>query len=187
MGGGPERGCRAGGLIRQHTHVCTSGIWAGMRTVRWFGSRTYDWSGLSQERTLAGKARRSLQQLGPYSWDAFDWRLTASPRRFLQCLLPVAVILLMEARRLAAAPVLVCKSPMRCHSQRLRASPLPRCIESSPTLREASCHAAMSQCLAALGAAHACRQAAMQRWGQSGSVFDHHSGDDVADGSHACR
>lgn len=67
-----------------------------MRTVRWFGSRTYNWSGLAAERTLWGKARRSLQQLGPYSWDDFDWRLTASPRRFLQCFLPVVVILLME-------------------------------------------------------------------------------------------
>ena len=70
-----------------------------MRTVRWFGSRTYDWSGLSQQRTVLDKARRSIQQFGPHSWDDFDWRLTSSPLRCLQCLFPVVLILLMEVRR----------------------------------------------------------------------------------------
>ena len=69
-----------------------------MKTVRWFGSRTYDWSGLSQQRTALDVARRSLAQLGPHSWDDFDWRLTSSPARCMQCLLPVICILLMEVR-----------------------------------------------------------------------------------------
>ena len=90
--------CSGWPMIGLRRAPACAGIWAGMRTVRWFGSRTYNWSGLSAERTLWGKARRSLQQLGPYSWDDFDWRLTSSPRRFLQCLLPVVVILLMEVR-----------------------------------------------------------------------------------------
>jgi hypothetical protein len=115
-----------------------------MRTVRWFGSRTYDWSGLSQERTLAGKARRSLQQLGPYSWDAFDWRLTASPRRFLQCLLPVAVILLMEARACCCClPILLITNTHHCGSELVsRHHPEP-CFCGSR--RNTSGHAVMRQ------------------------------------------
>jgi len=67
-----------------------------MKTVRWFGSRTYDWSGLSQQKTVMDKAKRSLLQFSPHSWDDFDWRLTSSPLRCIQCLFPVVLILLME-------------------------------------------------------------------------------------------
>ena len=47
------------------------------RTVRWFGSLEYNWSGLSQQPTMLAKAKRSLQQFTPYSWDAYRWRARA--------------------------------------------------------------------------------------------------------------
>jgi len=67
-----------------------------MSTVRYFGSRKYDWSGLSEQKTVIGKARRSVLQFSPHSWDDFDWRLTSSPLRCVQCLFPIVLILLME-------------------------------------------------------------------------------------------
>jgi hypothetical protein len=67
-----------------------------MKTVQWFGSRTYDWSGLSQQKTVMDKAKRSILQFSPHSWDDFDWQLTSSPKRCFQCLFPVVLILLME-------------------------------------------------------------------------------------------
>lgn len=64
--------------------------------MRYFGSRNYDWSGLSEQKTVIGKAKRSILQFSPHSWDDFDWRLTSSPLRCMQCLFPIFLILLME-------------------------------------------------------------------------------------------
>ena len=71
-----------------------------MMTVRYFGSRNYDWSGLSEQKTVIGKAKRSVLQFSPHSWDDFDWRLTSSPLRCIQCLFPIVLILLMEVNPL---------------------------------------------------------------------------------------
>ena len=81
----------------EHTVLC-AGILAGMKTVRYFGSRNYDWSGLSEQKTVIGKAKRSILQFSPHTWDDFDWRLTSSPLRCIQCLFPIVLILLMEVR-----------------------------------------------------------------------------------------
>ena len=83
-----------------------------MATVRWFGSRSYDWSGLSEQKTVMGKAKRSILQFSPHSWDDFDWRLTSSPLRCLQCLFPIVLILLMEVRRLPTVPLCTCFSAL---------------------------------------------------------------------------
>ena len=64
--------------------------------MRYFGSRNYDWSGLSEQKTVIGKAKRSILQFSPHTWDDFDWRLTSSPLRCIQCLFPIVLILLME-------------------------------------------------------------------------------------------
>ena len=56
----------------------------GMATVRYFRAREYNWTGLSQHKTVAGKAARSLAQFTPYSWDDFNWRMFSSPVRCLQ-------------------------------------------------------------------------------------------------------
>eukprot|EP00983_Pelagomonas_calceolata_P071656 1151352-Pelagomonas_calceolata.AAC.1 len=44
----------------------------------------YNWQGLSELKGLGAKARRSLAQLGPYTWDKFQWCQFRSPKRFLQ-------------------------------------------------------------------------------------------------------
>ncbi|KAI8468839.1 MAG: PSS-domain-containing protein [Monoraphidium minutum] len=74
------------------------GISAGMATVQWFDSKykRYNWQGLSQLDGLGAKARRSVAQLLPYSWTRFEWMVFQSPKRFLQALLPVAVMLTFE-------------------------------------------------------------------------------------------
>lgn len=36
-------------------HFCFTGIWAGMRTVRYFDGRTYEWVGISQQPNIMGK------------------------------------------------------------------------------------------------------------------------------------
>ena len=81
-----------------------AGILTGMMTVRYFGSRNYDWSGLSEQKTVIGKARRSVLQFSPHSWDDFDWRLTSSPLRCIQCLFPIGLILLIEVSQPECLP-----------------------------------------------------------------------------------
>lgn len=61
-------------------------------------SREYNWTGLSRQRTLLDKAARTAAQFTPHSWDERDWRVFSSPARCLQCLVPIAVVLTMEAR-----------------------------------------------------------------------------------------
>ena len=47
---------------------------------------------------MLAKARRSIAQLGPKEYDKFQWRAFSSPLRCLQCLGPLVLILLCEAR-----------------------------------------------------------------------------------------
>eukprot|EP00887_Chlorella_sp_A99_P001765 scaffold19.g1765.t1 len=68
----------------------------GMWTVRQFKSKQYNWRGISQQPTLLAKARRGLLQFTPASWDARDWEAFSSPRRCLQCVFPVLIILIFE-------------------------------------------------------------------------------------------
>lgn len=42
------------------------------------------------------QAKRSIAQFWPHSWDRFHWALYKSPKRLLQCLVLVAVFLLVE-------------------------------------------------------------------------------------------
>mmetsp|Transcript_8185 Transcript_8185/g.17545 ORF Transcript_8185/g.17545 Transcript_8185/m.17545 type:complete len:457 (-) Transcript_8185:169-1539(-) len=75
-----------------------AGIVLGMATVHYFECkyRHYNWQGLSQLRGLRAKARRSLAQLLPYSWDRFEWMTFHSPRRFLQAMFMVVMFLAFE-------------------------------------------------------------------------------------------
>eukprot|EP00890_Picochlorum_soloecismus_P005894 jgi/Picsp_1/6305/NSC_03654-R1_protein len=72
------------------------GILTGMWTVKYFDSKEYNWSGLSQQPTLFAKARRGIMQFTPHSLDAFQWQVFSSPKRCLQCFFPVVIILLFE-------------------------------------------------------------------------------------------
>ena len=52
--------------------------------MRYFRSKQYNWSGISQQRSLLAKAKRGLLQFTPYSWDTFEWQVFSSPKRCLQ-------------------------------------------------------------------------------------------------------
>jgi len=75
-----------------------AGIWLGMKCVRWAECKyaRYNWQGLSSLQGLRAKARRSLAQLGPHSLDHFDWCQFSCPKRFLQALFVVAMVLAFE-------------------------------------------------------------------------------------------
>ncbi len=64
--------------------------------MNWARAQNYNWTGLSQHATLGAKAKRSLLQFTPYSWDDFQWRAFSTPGRCLQTLGLLTVFLLME-------------------------------------------------------------------------------------------
>ena len=86
---------------------------------RYFGSLEYDWQGLSKQPTVLAKARRSFAQLGPAQYDTFHWRAFSSPLRCLQCLGPLAVILLCEVSELGRYFKAASLGVSWCHRQRL--------------------------------------------------------------------
>lgn len=77
--------------------VCNNiGIITGLWTIKWFGSQTYNWRGISAQPTYGAKAKRSLMQFLPYSLDRFEWRVFSSPVRLLLSLVPVVIFLTFE-------------------------------------------------------------------------------------------
>ncbi|KAK9815001.1 hypothetical protein WJX73_004520 [Symbiochloris irregularis] len=77
--------------------VCNfGGLLAGMATVRWFDSLEYNWEGLSKQPNLVAKAKRSVWQFSPHSWDSFHWHIFSSPMRCLESLAPIIFILIAE-------------------------------------------------------------------------------------------
>ncbi|GMH38547.1 hypothetical protein BSKO_06431 [Bryopsis sp. KO-2023] len=76
------------------------GIVTGMWSVHWFECRykTYNWRGISQQPTIIAKAKRSILQFMPYSWDIFDWQIFSGPGRCLQVLAMVLMFLTVEVQ-----------------------------------------------------------------------------------------
>ncbi|XP_022945644.1 CDP-diacylglycerol--serine O-phosphatidyltransferase 1-like isoform X5 [Cucurbita moschata] len=76
------------------------GIWAGMRTVRYFDGKTYKWVGLSRQPNIIGKSylqvKRSLGQFTPAQWDKDEWHPLLGPWRFIQILALCIVFLTVE-------------------------------------------------------------------------------------------
>ena len=76
--------------------LLTARCWcAGMRTVRYFKAKKFNWLGLSQQPTLSAKVRRAAGQLLPWSYEDFDWQLTsgaccACARHLLRMCSPLA-------------------------------------------------------------------------------------------------
>ena len=81
--------------VRSFLSTCTLGQLTRVPS-RYFGSLEYDWRGLSQQPTVLAKAKRSFAQLGPRHYDKFHWHAFSSPLRCLECLGPLAIILLCE-------------------------------------------------------------------------------------------
>jgi phosphatidylserine synthase 2 len=75
-----------------------------LQTVEWAKAQDYNWSGLSQQTSLTAKAKRSLLQFTPYSWDDFQWKAFSTPKRCVQSLGLLTVFLLMEVRPLLVMP-----------------------------------------------------------------------------------
>ncbi|XP_038892344.1 CDP-diacylglycerol--serine O-phosphatidyltransferase 1-like isoform X5 [Benincasa hispida] len=76
------------------------GIWAGMRTVRYFDGKTYKWVGLSRQPNIIGKSyiqvKRTLGQFTPAQWDKDEWHPLLGPWRFIQVLALCIVFLTVE-------------------------------------------------------------------------------------------
>uniref|UniRef100_A0A804UCB8 CDP-diacylglycerol--serine O-phosphatidyltransferase n=2 Tax=Zea mays TaxID=4577 RepID=A0A804UCB8_MAIZE len=72
------------------------GIWAGMHTVRHFDGKTYEWVGLSRQRSIMGKVKRSLSQFTPAQWDKDQWHPFMGPLRFIQVLFLCVVFMTVE-------------------------------------------------------------------------------------------
>ncbi|CAH9136606.1 unnamed protein product [Cuscuta epithymum] len=72
------------------------GIWAGMRTVRYFDGRTYEWVGISRQPNIIGKVKRTLGQFTPAHWDKDEWHPLLGPWRFVQVLTLCGVFLTVE-------------------------------------------------------------------------------------------
>lgn len=72
------------------------GIWAGMRTVRYFDGRTYEWVGISRQPNIISKVKRTLGQFTPAQWDKDEWHPLLGPWRFVQVLFLCIVFLTVE-------------------------------------------------------------------------------------------
>ncbi|CAN4121742.1 unnamed protein product [Withania somnifera] len=72
------------------------GIWAGMRTVRYFDGKTYEWVGISRQPNIMGKVKRTLGQFTPAHWDKDEWYPLLGPWRFIQVLSLCVVFLTVE-------------------------------------------------------------------------------------------
>ncbi|XP_039122836.1 CDP-diacylglycerol--serine O-phosphatidyltransferase 1 isoform X2 [Dioscorea cayenensis subsp. rotundata] len=58
--------------------------WFGMRTVRYFDGKTYEWVGISRQPSVFGKVKRTLGQFTPAQWDKDEWHPLQGPWRFIQ-------------------------------------------------------------------------------------------------------
>ncbi|KAJ8492404.1 hypothetical protein OPV22_014125 [Ensete ventricosum] len=72
------------------------GIWAGMRTVRYFDGKTYEWVGISRQPNIIGKVKRTLGQFTPARWDKDEWHPLLGPWRFIQVLFLCSVFMTVE-------------------------------------------------------------------------------------------
>ncbi|XP_057841329.2 CDP-diacylglycerol--serine O-phosphatidyltransferase 1 isoform X3 [Cryptomeria japonica] len=72
------------------------GIWAGMKTVRYFDGKTYEWVGISRQRSIMGKVKRTLGQFTPANWDKDEWQPLSGPWRFFQVFGLIIVFLTVE-------------------------------------------------------------------------------------------
>ncbi|KMT19495.1 hypothetical protein BVRB_1g011180 isoform C [Beta vulgaris subsp. vulgaris] len=72
------------------------GIWTGMRTVRYFDGKTYEWVGISRQPNIMGKVKRTLGQFTPARWDKDEWHPLLGPWRFVQVLFLCIVFLTVE-------------------------------------------------------------------------------------------
>ncbi|XP_077994154.1 phosphatidylserine synthase 2-like [Glandiceps talaboti] len=74
--------------------ICNSlGIWAGAKTIEYLNMKQYNWINLWKIPTYSGKVKRIAAQFTPYSWTRFDWKPTASFKRWIATLCIMTVLL----------------------------------------------------------------------------------------------
>eukprot|EP01026_Neomeris_dumetosa_P009437 TRINITY_DN13203_c0_g1_i1.p2 TRINITY_DN13203_c0_g1~~TRINITY_DN13203_c0_g1_i1.p2 ORF type:complete len:236 (-),score=10.50 TRINITY_DN13203_c0_g1_i1:77-784(-) len=77
--------------------ICNAiGIFTGMATVGYFRSHTYDWRGLKKHKGVIAKAKRSILQFTPKTFEHYQWSIFSSPKRCLQCLILTMAVLTVE-------------------------------------------------------------------------------------------
>jgi phosphatidylserine synthase 2 len=67
-----------------------------MKTCELFSMLPYNWRGLWHIPTFKGKLNRIFSQFRPYNWIEFDWKPTASLKRFLYMFCILFIFLLGE-------------------------------------------------------------------------------------------
>ncbi|CAF0783183.1 unnamed protein product [Adineta steineri] len=77
--------------------ICNSGgIYLGMKTCEYLKMKRYNWRGLWTIPTVRGKIMRAIGQFTPHDWLEFDWRPTASLKRWLAMLFITCFLFLIE-------------------------------------------------------------------------------------------
>ncbi|SYZ64100.1 phosphatidylserine_synthase (plasmid) [Leishmania braziliensis MHOM/BR/75/M2904] len=76
--------CNAGGMLM------------GMWLLRQLNAKQYKWIALKEIPTVKGKAKRLLGQLGPRSFERYNWNVFQSPTRFFQVASILLLMLLQE-------------------------------------------------------------------------------------------
>ena len=59
------------------------GIFLGMKSLKYFETKAYDWRGWTKIGTKKGKAKRALAQFTPESWTVFEWGATKNLKRWI--------------------------------------------------------------------------------------------------------
>ena len=86
-----------------------AGMELGLAVCRWADVKLFDWYNwrtVSSYPTLRGKARRTLSQFSPFSWDTYAWEPLSTPGRFLQVLFYILVVLTVEVNAFLLKTVL---------------------------------------------------------------------------------
>ncbi|KAG5509457.1 hypothetical protein JKF63_06767 [Porcisia hertigi] len=77
--------------------ICnTGGMLVGMWLLRQVNAKQYKWIALKEAPTVRGKAKRLLRQLGPRSFERYNWNIFQSSTRFFQVSGILLLILLQE-------------------------------------------------------------------------------------------
>lgn len=67
-----------------------------MKTCEYFEMKPYNWRGLWNIPTFRGKIKRIVTQFSPYSWVSYEWRPTASLKRWLFMIVLISLFFIAE-------------------------------------------------------------------------------------------
>lgn len=67
-----------------------------MKTCEYFEMKPYNWRGLWNIPTFKGKIKRIVTQFSPYNWVSYEWRPTASLKRWLFMIVLISLFFIAE-------------------------------------------------------------------------------------------